>query len=277
MINKLLISEAISNIKARQFVLSGQLSQEDFDKIKKIAPKKDQKGRRDDDTSGESLPDPKYVNWIAHQWVKNGDTIKSIADQERIDPWSLIQNKVEEYIGILRLGNSNAISSDIFTFENFEDFKNQIDEINNTSKGTSSRAKEREYDILADNNDLVIVHPRSHPASRKSALKYFAHRTCSDGAGKDSAWCTTYKDDSQWVAKYHAEDQTIYYCGIKSDELMNELKKIVPSSGDMLVALAVLVARDGTYTGIWDAADSYIGNQDEIKKIISLLNSYSKR
>ena len=35
MINKLLISEAISNIKARQFVLSGQLSQEDFDKIKK--------------------------------------------------------------------------------------------------------------------------------------------------------------------------------------------------------------------------------------------------
>ena len=68
MINKLLISEAISNIKARQFVLSGQLSQEDFDKIKKIAPKKDQKGRRDDDTSGESLPDPKYVNWIAHHF-----------------------------------------------------------------------------------------------------------------------------------------------------------------------------------------------------------------
>jgi len=44
--NKLLVSEALSNIKARQFVLSGQLSQEDFDKIKKIAPKKDQRDRR---------------------------------------------------------------------------------------------------------------------------------------------------------------------------------------------------------------------------------------
>jgi hypothetical protein len=271
--NKLLVSEALSNIKARQFVLSGQLSQEDLNKIKEIAPKKIQRGEEGGDSSAQSLPDPKYVNWIAQQWIRNSDTIKAIADRENTDPWNLLRNKVEEYVAILSFGNSNSISPDIFTFENFDDFKNKLDQINDTSSGTSSRAKERQYTILVDNDNLLVVLPESHPASRKSALKYFAHRVCSDGVGKDSAWCITYKDDSHWVTEYHKKDRTIYYCGIKSEELMEKLKEIAPSSGDMLVALAILVERNGDYTGIWDAADNSI-DSNKVPKIIEVLNSY---
>jgi len=242
-----LISEATT--LAKFYLKSGQLSQEDFEKLKQIDP---------------TGPDKfKFVDWMAKQWIN-----------KNVTNWDDLRNKIEEYAVLL--DNGKAITKNIDNFSTFEDLRTEVDDISNSGANLSNKDLESDFEIVADNEHMYVIAPDEHLASRSQALKHFSHRVCGDGK-IDCAWCTTFKDDSQFVDKYFVRDQTIYYCAIKSDELLEKLKEIVPDRDDCsLRALAILVNRDGTYTGTWDSADSFI-DVDITKQIVNLLNKYRKK
>jgi hypothetical protein len=243
---------------AKFYLKSGQLSIEDFEKIKSIDPTKTNK----------------YTGWIAKQLINNKIPTQSDPNSdELIINWDLVKEKIQQY-------NDFSIKNKVITknIDDFRDFDELVHEVQQTTAAYkhSPKLQESHYEILVDNKHLLVICPHEHLASRKVGLKYFAQRVCTETLKKDSAWCTTFKNDSQFVSKYFVEDNTLYYCAINSEKLLLKLMDISPENGRDLIVLAILVERNGNYVGSWDAKDQYI-DVEKTKEIVNVLNKYSKK
>lgn len=194
---------------AKALVSRGTLSQEDYNTLIDLDPTKQKK----------------YVGWMAKQWAN-----KNVAD---ID---VLRNTVAEYDSFL---NRNKVKNrDIYQYKTFESLKQEIDHLNETGENVSVKDLESDYETIRDDEDLLVMVPHTHDASRKLGLSYFAFRDCK--GGKDSAWCTTYKAPNHFNDYYYSHNVTFYYVRVKSQELKNQLKARGYGPSYEVVAIALL-------------------------------------
>tara|TARA_R110000868_G_scaffold410631_1_gene699295 strand:+ start:657 stop:1406 length:750 start_codon:yes stop_codon:yes gene_type:complete len=230
----------VENIKqAKQYVQSEKLSEEDLKALIEIDP----------------TPTRKFVGWMAKQWVLGNIT--------NIDE---LRNTIEEYNTFLEKGK--AKTKDIYQLKSFKDLASEVDQINKTGESVSVKELESDYDTVEDNEDLLIVSPHTHEASRKLGLSTFSFRDCGDGT-KDSSWCTTYKAPDHFNDYYYTNNVTFYYIRIKSKALIEELKKMFPERWKNLIVVALAVLENGKIDG-YDGEDTKM-NQKDIKRFTGII------
>lgn len=227
--NKKYIVENVS--QAKTYVGQGKLSEDELKQLIEIDP----------------TPTRKYVGWMAKQWAAK--TVTDIDD---------LRNTIEEYNTFLNKGK--AKTKDINQFKSFEDLKKEVDAINKLGDAVSIKDLESDYETIIDNSDLLIMTPHTHEASRKLGLSQFAFRDCGDGK-KDSAWCTTYKAPDHFNDYYYSHGVTFYYIKVKSEEMINKLKKAFPKRWKSLIVTALAVLPEGQIDG-YDGLDKQISKKD---------------
>lgn len=222
----------LENIKqAKQYVQSGKLGQDELKTLISIDP----------------TPTRKFVGWMAKQWMN-----KQVTDLDEL------RNTVEEYNTFLEKGKTKT--KDIYQIKSFKDLADEVDQINKTGEAISVKDLESDYDTVIDNENLLIMSPHTHEASRKLGLSKFAFRDCGDGE-KDSAWCTTYKAPDHFNDYYYANNVTFYYIRIRSKQIMEQLKKAFPKRWKTLIVVALAVLEDGKIDG-YDGEDRQMGEKD---------------
>ena len=227
--NKKYIVENVS--QAKTYVGQRKLSEDELKQLIEIDP----------------TPTRKYVGWMAKQWVAK--TVTDIDD---------LRNTIEEYNTFLNKGK--AKTKDINQFKSFEDLKKEVDAINKSGDAVSVKDLESDYETIIDNSDLLIMTPHTHEASRKLGLSQFAFRDCGDGK-KDSAWCSTYKAPDHFNDYYYSRGVTFYYIKVKSEEMINKLKKAFPKRWKSLIVTALAVLPEGQIDG-YDGLDKQISKKD---------------
>ena len=222
----------IENVRqAKTYLSQGKLSEDDLKKLIEIDP----------------TPTRKYVGWMAKQWINK--TVTDIDD---------LSSTIEEYNTLLNKGKTKT--KDINQFKSFIDLSKEVDSINQSGTGISSKDLESDYETIIDNSDLLIISPHTHEASRKLGLSQFAFRDCEDG-GKDSSWCTTYKSPDHFDNYYHQNNVTFYYIKVKSKKMIEELKKSFPKRWKKLIVVALAIFPDGKIDG-YDGLDKQIKKED---------------
>jgi len=243
---------------ALSFVKKGNLTQEKYNELLNIDPS----------------PSKKYVGWLAKQYIANPIDMNTL------------RNTIEEYDVFVKRGTTNI--KDINNFKTFDDLQREVNRINDTGEDVSNKELENDYETIIDDNNILVMCPHTHEASRKLGLTIFSYRDCGDGR-KDSAWCTTYKAPDHFNNYYYTNNVTFYYILIKNEELYNRLKQEFPSRGNAIkiVALAVLDKTDDVvsddeelqnaargyqehYIDAYDATDSKLSAK-EIKKFLSII------
>jgi hypothetical protein len=234
--SKLLIENKhfiLENVKqAKQYVDYNKLTQDELKILINIDP----------------TPTRKYVGWMAKQWVT-----KQVTD---IDD---LRNTIEEFNTLLERGKTKT--KDIYQIKSFKDLQNEINQINQSGKGISNKDLESDYDVVIDNQDLLIMSPHTHEASRKLGLSYFSYRKCKDGGRKDSAWCTTYKVPYHFNDYYYVNNVTFYYIKVKSPQMLEQLKQAFPKRYKAMVVTALAVLDNGKIDG-YDGLDKQIPEKD---------------
>ena len=232
--------------QAELYVTRGKLSDDDFQKLLNIDPTKQKK----------------YVGWMSKQWISK-DRKFSIDD---------LRNTIEEYDVFLNKGKVKT--KDINVFKTFEDLSSEVKVLNDTGEGLSDTDKENDYETIVDNNDILVICPHTHEASRKLGLTTFKYRDCGDG-NKDSSWCTTYKTSDHWNSYYLKSNATFYYFLIRSDVLMKKLETSFPRTGKNMRVVALAVLSDGKIDG-YDGLDNRLdsgtsqSNVDKFRKIVGV-------
>jgi hypothetical protein len=199
---------------AKQYIMQGKLSEDDYNQIINIDP----------------TPTHKYVDWMAKQWVSG-----SIKD------YDTLRNTIEEFDSFLNKGKTTK--KDIYQYKTFDELNVEVDRLNQTGEGLSVKDLESDYDVVVDSEDLLIMSPHTHEASRKLGLSYFAFRSCKKGEGDesmDSAWCTTYKAPNHFNDYYYKHNVTFYYVRVKSKNLQNALVQSGYKNQFFVTAIAVL-------------------------------------
>jgi len=222
----------LENVKqAKQYVQSGKLGQDELKTLIDIDP----------------TPTRKFVGWMAKQWMN-----KQVTDLDEL------RNTVEEYNTFLEKGK--AKTKDIYQFKTFADLKNEVDKINQSGEGLSVKDLESDYETLVDNENLLIMVPHTHEASRKLGLSEFAFRDCEDGT-KDSAWCTTYKAPDHFNDYYYNNNVTFFYIKVRSKQMIEKLKEAFPKRWKSLVVTALVSLEDGRMDG-YDGRDKQLNEKD---------------
>ena len=235
--NKIVILE---NIKlAKKFLEQNKLSNEDLKKIIEIDPS----------------PKKKYVGWLSKVFIN---------DKPDFDD---LRNNIEEYDTLLNKGKVKT--KDINAFKSFEDLKKEVKEINDTGGNKSNKDSEKEYDTILDSDDLLIMSPHTHAASRKLGLSHFAFRDCEEDGKNDSAWCTTVKAPDHFNSYYYSSGNTFYYVKVKSKELMDKIVQTFPKIGKVLQITALVVFENGNIEG-YDALDKKMSDVD-IRKYTKII------
>ena len=198
---------------AKELVVQGKLSPEDFELLVSIDPS----------------PTKKYTGWLARQWVN-----KTTSGIQSIDN---LRNTIEEYDTFLASGK--AKTKDIYQFKSFDDLKKEVDELNASGVKSNSELRD-DYEIVRDDDNVLIAVPHSHEASRYLGLSKFTYRDC-EGGGKDSAWCTTYRVPVHFHGYYSKRGITLYYIRVKNESIINALKTAFPSKKGAMVVVALLV------------------------------------
>jgi hypothetical protein len=224
--------------EAKKLVQIGKLTQEVLDSIIEIDP----------------TPQKKYVFWMAKQWSDN-----------QIKDMSVLKNTIEEFETFSK--RKIIKEKDIFQYKTFDDLKKVVDIANQGAGAISVKELESDYEVIKDDENLLIMVPHTHEASRKLGLTHFKFRDCGDGT-QDSAWCTTYKAPDHWNEYYYNQDMTFYYIKVKSFELTEKLKKHFDESY-RVVALAVF---PNGKNEAWNGRDEKFSGQklENYKKIINL-------
>lgn len=199
----------------------------------------------------------KYVIWMTKRYIESG---KSLSFDE-------MRSYIEEYDVFVKR-NRDIKHKDINQYETFDEFKNDVDRVNQTGGNVSVSDLERDYDVIIDDDDLYIVSPHTHEASRKLGQSDFAWRNC----GKDSAWCVTYKAPDHFNSYYYNSGLTFYYVKIKSPELLKKVIESIPNHGKALEVTAITVD-ERKKTDVYDAKDRTLNNSD--KKIYLKLTGLS--
>jgi len=228
----------LENIKqAKQYVNTGKLSQSDFETLTKADP----------------TPQKKFVGWMSKIWIQ---------DKPDIDD---LRNSIEEYNTFLNKGK--AKTKDINQFKSFADLESEVDKINKSGESISVKDMESDYETIVDNNDLLIMSPHTHEASRKLGISKFAFRDCK--GGKDSAWCTTYKAPDHFNDYYYKNEVTFYYIRVKSLDMKVRLEQAFPKRFKELEVVALAVLKNGRIDG-YDGLDKQISSGD-INKFTNII------
>jgi hypothetical protein len=210
----------LENVKqAKQYVESGKLTQDELKTLIDIDP----------------TPTRKYVGWMAKQWIS-----KQVTDIDELI------NTIEEFNTFLEKGK--AKTKDINQFKTFKDLANEVDQINQSGEGKSTKDLESDYDVVIDDSNLLIMSPHTHEASRKLGLSHFSFRDCKDGT-KDSTWCTTYKAPDHFNKYYYSNNVTFYYVRVKSKQMIEQLKQAFPNNYKNMVVVALVVLENGKING----------------------------
>ena len=182
----------LENVKqAKQLVDSGKLDSNDLKTFIERDPSKSKK----------------YVGWMAKIWITDRDSIEDIHE---------LSSYISEYDSFAQ--RNKVKTKDINQFKTYDNFKAEVDELNNIGADVSDKDLENDYDIIIDNDNLIIASPHTHEASRKLGLSTFSFRDCGDGK-QDSSWCTTYKAPNHFNDYYYQHNVTFYYVKVKSKEL----------------------------------------------------------
>lgn len=224
--------------QAKTYLQKGEISPEELEMFIEIDPTSTRK----------------YVGWMAKQW-KSGN----------VDDKSLLKSTVEEFDVFLEKGK--ARTKDINQFKTFAELEKEVEYLNQTGAGVSVKDLESDYDTVVDTEDLLVMVPHTHEASRKLGLSHFSFRDCPEG--KDSAWCTTYKAPDHFNSYYYQHEVTFYYIRIKSKNLISKLKQAFPDKWEPLVVVALAVLENGDIDG-YDGNDRQMGNR-EVKRYTSLI------
>ena len=230
-----------SRKEAKELVVQGKLSPNDFEELVRIDPSQTKK----------------YTGWMAKQWVT-----KSVTDIDEL------RNKIEEYDAFVKSGK--AKTKDIFQFKSFADLKKEVDELN--AMGSESKSELRDdYEIIMDDDKFLIAVPHTHEASRYLGLSKFQYRDC-EGGGKDSAWCTTYKAPDHFNDYYFKQHITFYYIKLKNEAMIELAKAAFPARGGAMVVTAVLVDKNGKVSSCYDGTDSVMSGAEiaKFRKIIGI-------
>lgn len=230
--------------QAKELVVQGKLSPEDFELLQTIDPS----------------PTKKYMGWMAKQWI-NKET-SGIASKDDL------KNKIEEYDAFVTSGK--AKTKDIFQFKSFTDLKKEVDELN--AMGSESKSELRDdYEIVRDDDKLLIAVPHSHEASRYLGLSKFTYRDC-EGGGKDSAWCTTYKAPDHFNGYYFRQGITLYYIRVKDQGTIDDLEAAFPEKEGAMVVVALLVNNKGKLFDGYDGDDSQLTSKQiaTYRKIVQI-------
>lgn len=230
--------------QAKELVVQGKLSPEDFELLQTIDPS----------------PTKKYMGWMAKQWInKEANGITSKDD---------LKNKIEEYDAFVTSGK--AKTKDIYQFKSFADLKKEVDELN--AMGSESKSELRDdYEIIRDDDKLLIAVPHSHEASRYLGLSKFTYRDC-EGGGKDSAWCTTYKAPDHFNGYYFRQGITLYYIRVKDQGTIDDLEAAFPEKEGAMVVVALLVNNKGKLFDGYDGEDSQLTSKQisTYRKIVQI-------
>ena len=222
----------LENVKqAKQYVDSGKLTQDELKTLIDIDP----------------TPTRKYVGWMAKQWAN-----KQVTDTDDL------RNTIEEFNTFLEKGK--AKTKDIYQIKSFKDLASEVDQINQSGEAVSIKDLESDYETVLDNSDLLIMTPHTHEASRKLGLSQFAFRDCGDG-GKDSSWCTTYKAPDHFNDYYYQKNVTFYYIKVRSQQMIEQLKKAFPNRWKNMIVVALAVLDNGMMDG-YDGLDKQIKKSD---------------
>lgn len=230
--------------QAKELVVQGKLSPTDFEEIVRIDPS----------------PTKKYTGWLARQWVN-----KTTSGIQSIDN---LRNTIEEYDAFVTSGK--AKTKDIFQFKSFADLKKEVDELN--ASGVESKSELRDdYEIVTDDDKVLIAVPHSHEASRYLGLSKFTYRDC-EGGGKDSAWCTTYKAPDHFHNYYFKQGITLYYVRVKDQGTIDDLEAAFPEKEGAMVVIALLVNKSGKLFDGYDANDDQLNTKQiaTYRKIVQI-------
>lgn len=240
-----ILNESIKN--AKLLVQNSKLSQEDLNSIIAVDP----------------TTQKKYVYWIAKQWTEG-----------QINDIDVLRNTIEEWNSFLNKGKTKL--KDIYGYKKFADLKAEVDHLNKSGEGLSVKDLESDYEVIRDDNDLLVMVPHTHDASRKLGLSHFAFRDCE--GGKDSAWCTTYKAHNHFNDYYYKNNVTFYYVKVRSERIQSELNKTGYGNEYFVVALAVLPEKlkfRAEAAGVGNI-DAYDGNDrqftgDKLNKYLNII------
>ena len=220
---------------AKQYVEEGKLSAEDFNLLVGFDPSSTKK----------------YVGWLAKQWINKETSGITTPDD--------LRNTIEEYDVFVKNGKTKT--KDVFQFKTFKDLKREVDQINNSVPDSKSELRD-DYEIIRDDDKLLIAVPHSHEASRYLGLSKFSYRDC-EGGGKDSAWCTTYKAPDHFNDYYFSKGNTLYYIKVKSPELIQLCKDTFNNAAMIVVAL--LVDKNGKLIDGYNADDTQLSSKEILK------------
>ena len=230
--------------QAKELVVQGKLSPEDFELLQTIDPS----------------PTKKYMGWMAKQWINK--EISGIASKDDL------KNKIEEYDAFITSGK--AKTKDIYQFKSFADLKKEVDELN--AMGSESKSELRDdYEIIIDDDKLLIAVPHSHEASRYLGLSKFTYRDC-EGGGKDSAWCTTYKAPDHFNGYYFRQGITFYYIRVKDQGTIDDLEAAFPEKEGAMTVVALLVNNKGKLFDGYDGTDAQLNSKQiaKFRKIVQI-------
>lgn len=229
--DQILLEEAYDNIRiifestkrGKELVQQGKLSQEDLENIINADP----------------TTEKKFVGWMATQWVN-----KAVTDIDEL------RNTVEEFNSFLTKRKTKSI----YDYKTFEDLKKRVRDLNETGEGLSVKELESDFEVFKNDENLLVMIPHTHEASRKLGLSHFAFRDCERG-GKDSAWCTTYKAPNHFNDYYHKYNVTFYYVKVKSEKIQQELENAKYGPNFFVTAIAVITSKGSIKMDAYDGLD----------------------
>ena len=240
--------QILENLKqAKEYLKNGKLTDEELKNLLEVDPTKQKK----------------YVGWMAKKWIEGGKQpidAKQLADYIPTYDKLVSTNKIDE--------------RDINKFKSIKDLADKIEVIQSTGEDISISSLEKDADVILDNDDLLIMSPHTHEASRKLGLSTFAHRKCK--GGKDSAWCTTYKAPDHFNDYYYNNNVTFYYTKVLSQDVMEKLQQAFPKRYQAMVVIAFAVIPAGSLSpepmiDAYDGKDKRIATKKDLQKLIDIL------
>ena len=192
-------------------------------------------------------PTKKYVGWMAKVWVKEKPDL------------STLKNTISEYDVFATRGKAGE--KDINSYQSFKDLKQEVDRLNSSADALSSKALESDYETLVDDENLLVMSPNTHEASRKIGLAHFTYRVCPKKGIEDSAWCTTFNTPQHFNSYFHKQGYTFMYVRVRSQKLLDKLKEAFPKSHKDYVVMALyFTPREGVRAQ--DGKDKELSKED---------------
>jgi len=252
-----------NNRQAKQLVDQVKITEDEYQKLLQMDPS----------------PTKKYVGWLSKVYISEDINMNELP--------SIIQ----EFDTLVKSNLIRGEESNIQKYKSLSDLKSILDKINNQGGNITLKSMQGDISVIVDNDQIQIITPNSHAASRKLGLtptskSGYGYRECGSG-NYDSAWCVTYKTPAHFNDYYYRRNIDFYYILIKGAELKNKLKSAGFGEEDFVMALSRLqpereIDDNQSYktkdnkgrTVFWMANDAKDGalNKSQIKKYFNIVN-----